>query len=92
MENYQPVAEQPQVAKQPIPFLNREPVAIMATVRAALALAVGFGFDVSAEQIALVIVFIETILALYTRQQVTPFVAAGTTPNVEDPQKTPLLG
>ena len=84
--------EEPQVVQPPVPFLNREPVAIMAVVRTALALAIGFGFDLSPEQMALIIAFVESTLMLWTRQQVTPYVAAGTTPNVTDATKTPNVG
>ena len=83
---------EPQVQAPPVPFLNREPVAIMALVRAALALAIGFGFKLDPEQMALIIVFVEAVLGLITRGQVTPFVSAGTTPNVQNKANTPLVG
>jgi hypothetical protein len=79
-----------QVQKSPLPFLTKEPVAIVAVIRAALALAIGFGFELSPEQMALIITFVEVVLALFTRQQVTPFVSSGTAPQVE-PVETPQL-
>lgn len=80
-----------EVHQPPVPFINREPVVIIAVVRAALALAIGFGFSLSPEQMALIIVFAESVLALITRQTVTPFVSAGATPNVHDSSHTPNL-
>jgi hypothetical protein len=78
-------------AQHPLSFLSREPVAIMAIIRSGLAMAVGFGLQLEPEQIATIIVFTEAILALITRQQVTPFVATGTTPRVADAAQTPLI-
>ena len=53
-------------------MLGREPVAIAAVVRAAILLGTAFGLGWSAEQIAAVMVFVEAVLALLTRQSVTP--------------------
>lgn len=80
-----------QVQQPPVSLFNREPVTIMAAIRAGIALAVGFGFQLDPEQIALIMVFVEAVLALITRQQVTPFVASGTTPNVTNSANTPLI-
>ena len=80
-----------EVQQEPVPFLNREPVAIMAVLRTGLLLAIGFGFSMDPEQMALVMAFVESVLFLWTRQQVTPFVQAGTTPNVQNPANTPML-
>jgi hypothetical protein len=94
VDNTQIVVEpQPEVQaqKEPVPFFNREPVLILAFVRAALLLAIGYGFEMSPENMALTMAFVESLLALWTRQQVTPFVAAGTTPNVQNPASTPLV-
>ena len=78
--------------KEPVPFFNREPVMIMAAVQAGLALAMGFGLSITLEQMGLILGFSAAVLALITRQQVTPFVNAGTTPNVHNSNKTPLVG
>lgn len=51
---------------------GREPALILAAVQAALALAVGFGLEVTAEQVALILAFTAAVLGLITRQQVTP--------------------
>jgi len=88
----EPAPQEVETVQQPVPFFNREPVAIMAVIRAGLAMAVGFGFSLDPEQMALIILFVEAVLALITRQQVTPYVAAGTTPNVNNSNKTPLVG
>ncbi len=68
---------------RPTSFLTREPVALQAVVQAALGLFIGFGLPVSTEQMGLVLVFTAAILALMTRQNVTPFEATGTNPNVD---------
>lgn len=81
-----------QTHKPPVPFFNREPVAIAAAIRAVLYVAVLYGFNMSPEQMTAVVIAVESVLGLITRSQVTPFVAAGTTPNVTDPQKTPNVG
>lgn len=84
-------AEEPQVQQPPVPWFRREPALIMGVVQAAIALAMGFGFDISLEQMGLILTFTAALLALITRQQVTPFVNAGTTPNVNTKQNTPLI-
>lgn len=52
--------------------MNREPVAIAAAVRAVLAVAIGFGLSIDPEQLALIVVAVETVLALFVRSKVTP--------------------
>lgn len=54
--------------------LNTEPVAIVAAIEALLALAIGFGLDVTAEQMALILAATTAVLALFVRSQVTPTV------------------
>lgn len=49
-----------------------EPVAVAAAVRAVIACAIAFGLDWTEEQLALVIVAVETVLALLVRSQVSP--------------------
>ena len=51
---------------------NREPVAIAAAIRALLVVAVGFGLDLSGEQVASIVVAVELVLGLFVRSQVTP--------------------
>lgn len=52
--------------------MNREPVAIAAAVRVVLVAAVAFGLDVSAEQIAALVLAVETVTALFVRSKVSP--------------------
>lgn len=91
VNNVDPTAEV-QVQKKPAPFFSREPVMIMATIQTFLALAMGFGLEITVEQMGLILGFSAAVLSLITRQQVTPFVSSGTTPQVADPNKTPLVG
>ena len=50
---------------------GREPVAIVALIRAAILCGTVFGLALSPEQIAAVILFTEAVLAVITRQTVT---------------------
>lgn len=52
--------------------LNREPVAVVAAIEALLALAIGFGLDVSPEQFSLILAATTAVLAVVVRQKVTP--------------------
>jgi len=58
------------------PLLQREPVALAALFRAILLLAVSFGFDLSGEQIAAIMLVAELALGVDTRRKVTPTAAA----------------
>lgn len=60
---------------------KREPALIMGVVQAAIALAVSFGFGLSAEQTGAILAITAAILALITRSQVTP-AANATEPEV----------
>ena len=51
---------------------GRHPVYILAVVQAALALAVGFGLQLSGDQVALVMALTTAIVALITNRHVTP--------------------
>lgn len=51
---------------------DREPAMIAALVQAGLALAVAFGLDLSAEQIAALVAVSAAVFGLLTRQVVTP--------------------
>ena len=53
-------------------MFNREPALILAFIQAALAVAIGFGLDVSPEQLALILAATAALLGLITRQSVTP--------------------
>lgn len=53
-------------------MFGREPVAIAAAVRAVILCAVAFGLKWTPEQIAAVMLATEAVLAVVTRQSVTP--------------------
>jgi hypothetical protein len=53
-------------------IFGREPALILAAVQAALALAIGFGLHVSAEQSALILAFSAAVCGVIVRQKVTP--------------------
>lgn len=52
----------------------KEPVAIAAAIRAVLLAAVAFGLKWTPEQIAALMIAVEAVLAVVTRQSVTPMV------------------
>jgi hypothetical protein len=52
--------------------LLNEPVLIAAALRAVILAAVAFGLNVTAEQVATLMVAVEAVLALVTRALVTP--------------------
>lgn len=59
-------------------IFNREPVAILAAVRAAVLAVMGFGvIHVSPSQLAGVMLALEAVLALVTRSKVTPVDGGG---------------
>ena len=51
---------------------GREPAALLAALQAILALAVGFGLDISTEQMGLIVAALAAVLGFVTRSQVTP--------------------
>jgi hypothetical protein len=51
---------------------NREPALILAAVQACLAVAIGFGLNVSPEQLALILAATAAVLGLITRSKVEP--------------------
>lgn len=79
------VKETAGVAQSAPSWLTTEPVALQATIQAAIGVAIGFGMPVSSEQMSLILIFTAAVLAMITRQQVTPFSATGTTPT--DPKE-----
>ncbi len=52
-------------------LFDREPAILLGLVNAALALAVGFGLSVSAEQVALINAFVGTVISFVIRSQVS---------------------
>ena len=50
---------------------GREPALIMGLVQAAIALAVGLGLNLTADQTALILAFTAALLSVVVRQQVT---------------------
>lgn len=53
-------------------IFNREPALILGVVNAIVALVVGFGLDLTAEQVGLISAATSAVLALVARSQVTP--------------------
>ena len=53
-------------------IFGREPALILGALGAVIALAVGFGLELTAEQTSLIIAAATAILAVVTRSQVTP--------------------
>jgi hypothetical protein len=53
-------------------MFGREPALIIGVVQALVALAVGFGLDITEEQVGLILAGVAAVLALVTRSQVTP--------------------
>ena len=51
---------------------GREPVLVLSMVQAAIALAVGFGLKISADQLGLIVAFTAAVLGFITRSQVSP--------------------
>jgi hypothetical protein len=51
---------------------GREPALIIGLLTAAIALAAGFGLDISAEQVSLITAFAAALLSVVTRSQVSP--------------------
>lgn len=51
-------------------MFNREPAAILGALGAIIALAVGFGLEITDEQVALVMAAVAAVIGLITRQSV----------------------
>lgn len=56
----------------PTGFLGREPAMWLSVIQAGLALAIGFGLNLSTEQFGLLMAFSSAIFGLLTRSQVSP--------------------
>lgn len=53
-------------------IFGREPALVLGALNALLAVAVGFGLDVSPEQVGLINAAVAAVLAVITRSRVTP--------------------
>ena len=53
-------------------LFHAEPVAILAFIRSVLYVGVLFGFNLSEEQIAGIVLVVETFFAIFTRSKVSP--------------------
>ena len=53
-------------------IFQREPAVILGAINAIIAVAIGFGLDITQEQFALVMAAVAAVLAVITRSQVTP--------------------
>lgn len=53
-------------------IFNREPALILAAVQAVLALAIGFGLDITTEQVGLILAATAAVFGAITRSKVTP--------------------
>lgn len=55
-------------------ILGREPALVLGFIQAVIALAIGFGLDISPEQFGLIMAVSAAAAALIVRQQVTPVI------------------
>jgi hypothetical protein len=51
---------------------GREPALIMGMVTALISLAVGFGLDITGEQVSLIVAAVAAVLSVVTRTRVSP--------------------
>jgi hypothetical protein len=63
---------------------KREPAMILGVVQAIVALAISFGFGLSAEQTGAILAVTAAVLALVTRSQVTPVARPANPPSEPD--------
>lgn len=56
-------------------LISREPVMTMSVIQAGLALAMAFGFNMTAQQMGSILVFTAAVLGWLTRSKVTPLPA-----------------
>jgi len=52
--------------------LRNEPALVLGAVQAFIALAIGFGLQLTPEQVGLIVAFTAAVLSVVTRTQVTP--------------------
>lgn len=62
---------------QDVGLWGREPALILGLVQSLLALAVGFGLNISTEQMALILAAVAAVLSVVVRSQVTPVAGVG---------------
>lgn len=55
-------------------ILGREPALVLGLIQAVIALAIGFGLDISPEQFGLIMAAAAAAAAVIVRQQVTPVI------------------
>jgi hypothetical protein len=65
--------------------LRNEPVAILAVIEAAIALGVGFGLELSTEQVGLIMAVASGVIGLIARSQVTPVAKLAPVDDAVDP-------
>jgi hypothetical protein len=53
-------------------IFDREPALILAAVQAIIALAIGFGLDITTEQVGLILAATAAVIGVITRSKVTP--------------------
>lgn len=56
-------------------ILGREPALLLGLVQAGLSLAIGFGLNLTGDQVALIMAFTSALFAVIVRQNVTPNVS-----------------
>lgn len=52
--------------------MNNEPTLILGAIGALIALAVGFGLNITPAQVGLILAAVQAVISLVTRTQVTP--------------------
>lgn len=52
--------------------IQEEPALVLGAIQALVAMAVGFGLDITAEQVGLIVAASAAVLSVVTRSQVTP--------------------
>ena len=58
-------------------IFGREPALVLGLIQAGLALAIGFGLQLTGDQVALIMAFSSAVVAVIVRQNVTPNVKLG---------------
>lgn len=55
-------------------FLGREPALVLGLISSAISLAIGFGLELTAEQVGLIMSFVTALSSWIVRAQVTPII------------------
>lgn len=73
-----------------VKYIQTEPALFLGMVEALIALAIGFGFNLTPEQFALIMAALTAVFAFAVRQQVTPTVKLSPPPpsSASTPQTT----